>query len=122
MNFKHTFNKSADINIWDIETVTNIPDSDIENSSFDIEYTVEFEARSWGIKGISIIIQKVTGQIEWYGPNFIGDEEQEPTTGTIEIDSDKEGWSVINKMEVTGEMICPNSIDINFKKKTIEIE
>lgn len=119
----------------------NSINADASITSCVVEWEAQFELREWGIKSISVAIKKVTAIVSWSvdiegmteeqkQPYFkLGGTENERKgiiEGEIELDSDKEidgnKWEIKSSVGVHDSSIYPNSIEVDLKKMTIEIE
>lgn len=98
---------------------------EVESEDFEVEWKSDIEYRSWGIKGLTPRVERVTG-------NFIlaaYDSNHDILSETqYRIDSNllmKDGWEFKN--EGLDELDCeagirPQHIAIDYKDKTIEID
>ena len=97
----------------------------LESGTLTVEYTINIEHREWGIKGISINIHKVWGDLE----AEIDDEAtdllmQDPIVKTFEIEAESDEWQIEVSTDLTdnqGLCICPNSCEIDIEDKRIEV-
>lgn len=89
----------------------NYMDKEIEDAELTIDFNVEIEARSWGIKGIYPVVTKCNGSAMIY------DIETEEEAELIIDDS----WT-IEYEPGSLETITPQSASIEEKTKTITVE
>lgn len=143
LDFKTTL-KKKEIDINNINKFFGFDDYMVDIDTDDVEaticYTLEPEAREWGIKYISIMVTKITATINWwcYVDDLTKEEidklivaggiEQRDDTicGTIEIVSDKEikgkSWDIENNLEFSkdGGLII-NDLQIDMEDLTMEV-
>jgi hypothetical protein len=82
-------------------------DEDYESSIITVEWEVEFEVRTWGLKCANISITKVTGELE--------DSEADKLV-------DLSDYEIVNGLDIEDDgKCCPSSIIIEMDKKKIEI-
>ena len=82
-----------------------------------INWDMEIEARSWGVKNIYPFVRNVTLEVEIY--EYTDDEDK--LVETIEI-AEELGWKYDNEFASKGDGLCPQEIYIDFAAKKIEIE
>ena len=131
--------ESKDISVWNISKYFGLPDIDFDtNGAYaDVNFDVEIEARSWGIKDISVIVIKAVVTIPWavYAEDVT--EEQKVTllakggtenrNGTIDgeiiIDNTQGGsWTIEDELSIEEDMVCVGNIEIDFEDKTITVQ
>ena len=87
---------------------------DTNTSKATIDYELEFEMRSWGIKSSYIIIKEVRLSVLW---STEGSEEKE-----IEINSNDGKWQVEHELTFHEDgTLCPSSIEVDFNKMIITV-
>lgn len=96
-------------------------DDDINSSGFIVKWTCEIEAREWGIKGILYYPTEIKGSIFIHEVNNEGDEINEYEY-YINIGLLSQSFKVEAKRISIGDTICPQSIEINVKEKSITIQ
>ena len=88
----------------------------------DVKWSFEVEARNWGVKSIILSVESVSAQIEVEAEL----ENEEMLRKTIELTPEymaKEGWTIKNSLKVQkGGCTCPQSVSVDFKTKTVEVE
>jgi hypothetical protein len=105
-----------------------------------VKWRLEIEAREYGVKSIILIVQNVSGNIDWeIESNEMGQEElamlQDKKIGGIingnefieghlffSVINGHEGWKIISKdFTVKSDFIQPEEVVVDFKAKTITI-
>jgi|GEM_PF-5524010 len=125
-----------DITVYGLSKMFGVPDVDLDIRKINayVDWNLEHEARSWGIKSTSIYITKVVCLFEWetYADDLIEEEKAKLITaggkeyrgntisGTIEIVSNKKWnekeWTISNNISFRGTgLCCPQEIEINFE-------
>lgn len=104
-----------------------------------VEYELEPEVRSWGIKGIAVVIRRVKTSIEWeVDGDDLTEEDKEALrkaggtemrngsfSGTVEIDTKYQEWNDWKtesevEFETDGAMSI-NAVSIDLKDKSITV-
>ena len=98
-------------------------DSDIDvdyNPTARIYWTLEIDARGYGVKDFSIIIQKVALdiEIEYYEDEDGAESEKIYKDITLEIDNHK---LIKCEMKVTDSCLYPCNLEVNMGKKIVEV-
>lgn len=88
---------------------------DISDSDFTVNWMLDLDARSWGIKDLSINIKRVYGT---FTINIWGEDGDIPHY--LDFNSDDLGFEIKTDLEIKGSII-PTNIEINFKDKKITI-
>ena len=132
--------ESKDISVWNINKYFGLPDVEFDTYGgkyADVNFDVEIEARSWGIKDIYVIVMKVVATIPWSVYAEDVSEEEKVTLlakggteyrngnieGEIEIDSSKDDtWTIESELSIDGGMVCVGNIEIDFENKTITVQ
>jgi len=121
MNFKQE-NINADV--IGLKAYLSLPDSYIAWESkaiVTIEYVVDFETRSWGIKSLIAYATKVSGVIEYE----VDHDDPSKRVGTIDINvtSASEDWKLESsiKPDLEGELLMVSQCDIDLENKVIYV-
>ena len=131
--------ESKDISVWNINKYFGLPDVDFNTyaASADVNFDVEIEARSWGIKDISVIVMRVVITIPWsvYAEDVTEEEKaillanggKEYRNGGIEgemvIDNTLDNsWTIEDELSIEEGMVCVGNIEIDFEDKTITVQ
>lgn len=86
-----------------------------------IEWEVELEARSWGIKGIDIKVKKIAIEIEYDFDNEM--DEKETDFYYLDVDESDEQWKIVNEVAIgDNRSVFPAELQIDFTTKTIEVK
>lgn len=134
------FKTETKLSVWGLEKALGMSNVDMDTygNTLTIEWSVDIDAREWGIKSISTTVDSVTGQIRWdVSTEYLTESERqmliglggkeyksfETIDGEIEIDSSKEWqgkkWTVTSDLDIN--MGCPNDVEIDFIKMIIHI-
>lgn len=134
------FKTETTLSVLGIEKALGIPDIDMDTygNKLTVNWSVDIDAREWGIKSISTAVDSVTGQIRWeVSTEYLTENERhrliglggkeykssETIDGEIEIDSSKEWqgkkWTLTSDLDIN--MGCPNDVEIDFIKMIIHI-
>jgi hypothetical protein len=88
---------------------------DINTSTAKLDYELEFEMRSWGIKSIYIHIKEVRLSVVYTT-------ESEKDEKEIEINSNDGKWKVEHELEFQEDgMMNPNNVEVDFSTMLITI-
>lgn len=108
----------AELEDKDISTFfyDNKYDGLVANAS--IEWSLDLEHRSWGVKGFSFHIHSIDLNINYYN------DEEDFTTNYIYLNSDEEkfGFQVetqIDEMDLVTGCLAISDLEINFRDKTV---
>lgn len=139
-----SFNTSVEAEIYGINEYLGVPkDYDIEtdNPTVYIDYELQPEARSWGIKSISIVPTKIRCIIEW-DVDCLGMSESEiamllksggkeykanyshTVSGIIEIETSclDDDWKIDNSVEFRPDgAVSIDSVEIDLSERTITL-
>jgi hypothetical protein len=89
---------------------------DTNTSEATLDYEVEFEMRSWGIKSIYISIKEIRLSVFWSTDSK--QDEQE-----IEINSNDGKWQVEHELTFqTDGMMSPSSMEVDFSSMVITVK
>lgn len=104
--------------VFGLEKILGLHEKDgtDENVTGKVKFTVDIEARSWGIKTISVYATSFESTIEY--ENW---DEDNRVSGTIAVKDGIDGWKLKSDMNLNGEMATVNNIDIDFKTKIIHV-
>ena len=120
--------ESGDVEIWEHDLQyppeTASIDREVSPGEFKVEWRIEMEMRSWGVKGISVGAYGVKGTFSIISY----DEDAIPISDTeYLIDSailEKEGWSFDSEGlddRDLNDSIAPQGVEINYKDKSIVV-
>ena len=90
-----------------------------------INWELQFEERSWGVKGMYIGIIKITLNFHYHAiiPDDGPREDWKGEDREYDVEIDKEEWNITTESSVNShDQISPNFIEIDFQDKTIEIQ
>jgi hypothetical protein len=132
--------KSGDVEVWNFKDFLGT-DADIEESptDFTVDFSVDLDIKSYGIRDISITVNRVYGSIEWSADTFILTAEQKAhllsiggkeykSRGTIDgivnVDSMDSGVKSKSKWDISSEVECNGQatvggVEIDFRKNTM---
>lgn len=120
-------------------------DVDDDKKTAKVKFNVDIEARSWGIKSISLYVTSVYFELDWTVEVEKKDEEEiknlknnggkviesyeksidEDTIiieGTLIIDTNKDKeWEINSDIEMNDDTLSVSNLEINFENKKIEI-
>ena len=120
-------------------------DVDYDKKTAKVKFNVDIEARSWGIKSISLYVTSVYFELDWTVEVEKKDEEEiknlknnggkviesyeksidEDTIiieGTLIIDTNKDKeWEINSYIEMNDDTLSVSNLEINFENKKIEI-
>lgn len=85
-----------------------------------VNWSVSIDAREWGIKSFGISIQDVQISMDVEIAGFDSDDNY-MYFSIDDIELNTKEFTIIDKMEYTRGMLAPDSIEIDFNKKEIEI-
>lgn len=126
--------------VFGLDKYLGIPtiDIDIEKPTCYVDWLLEPEIRSWGIKSICVYATKITASIEWevnVGDLSVEDKNiliaangkiygNETISGIIEVDSRKEcngkKWTIESDFVMEEDGLCrPQDVEINFENMMI---
>jgi hypothetical protein len=135
IGFRNTV-KGNDVDVRHLKEYFGTPEDHYfdYNGEMDVEFVIEPEYKSWGVKGISICVKRVHGAIEWtcyaeeleenekafvgnkgtlYPGDFYG--------GSIEIDSAC-GWEIKSELLFADDgYMTVTEVEIDHKTKTITV-
>jgi hypothetical protein len=124
MNFT-TEMESRDVLIsnFSLEGKQKGADFEVLPGTFKIDWDLEFETREWGIKDITLVVQKVEGfiTVEKFREDGYKDEEQ------IIINTNENGWEIESEVKVSEKIIqndgdiYPTDVEIDFKDHKIYV-
>ena len=106
---------SIDIGYTNFGRFKGVPIED-KTATATVKWSLDFEAREWGLKSIDISIQDVALEIdyEYYESQDEADETIIKDTYTYDG-----SFEIVNRIEITSGCICPNNLEIDFTKKQI---
>lgn len=131
-----------DATVYGLSKVFGVPDVDIDTGKQTayVDWKLEPEARSWGVKSISIYATKVVCSVEWevYTDDLTEEEKakliaaggreyrNDTIGGTIEVVSNEKWngneWKIDSDFGLSeGGMCCPQDAEIDFESMTITI-
>tara|TARA_B110000908_G_C9931350_1_gene304071 strand:+ start:30 stop:410 length:381 start_codon:yes stop_codon:yes gene_type:complete len=90
-----------------------------------INWELQFEERSWGVKGMYIGIIKITLNFHYHAiiPDDGPREDWKGEDREYDVEIDKGEWNITTESSVNShDQISPNFIEIDFQDKTIEIQ
>ncbi len=124
----------TDVSIYGLRNYLKIPQLDVVDSSCAcIEYELQFEAREYGLKNISIVIQKVAVNITWEVQDVdLTDSDKKSLVNALAVEShgtwsaefeitDK-NFEVLNEMVFESDgAISVQDVEVDFEKMTIRV-
>lgn len=120
--------ESGDVEIWEHELQyppeTASFDREVSPGEFKVEWRIEMEMRSWGVKGISVYATSIKGR---FGIISYDEDGNELSDTEYLIDSEileKEGWSFESEGlddRDLDDSIAPQGVEINYKDKSIVV-
>jgi hypothetical protein len=90
-----------------------------------INWELEFEERSWGVKGMYIGIIKITLSFGYHAiiPDDGPSDDWKGEDREYDVEIDKGEWNITTESSINShDLISPNFIEIDFQDKTIEIQ
>jgi hypothetical protein len=93
----------------------NPTDSSLDAGELTIDWSINIDARNWGVKDIVISIENIHGEL-----NFTTDTDDDVIQIQKEFKLTPE-WKITNEMEISSGSIFPTNVSIDAKNKTIEI-
>ena len=89
---------------------------DTNTSQATMDYELEFEMRSWGLKSIYIHIKEIRLSVFW-------STESDQTEKEIEINSNDGKWKVEHELKFQEDgMMSPDCVEIDFSNMLITVE
>lgn len=128
--------------VYGLNKCFGVPDVDIDTGrqTCYVDWLLEPEVRSWGIKSIYVYATKVKLSVEWevYTEELTEDEKaklianggreyrNETISGLIEVDSSEEWsgkkWTIKSEFKIEEDGMCrPQDVEIDFETMTITV-
>jgi len=120
MNFVTELQGTYDIDLWDASVLFGLDEKaeiDIDAISCQIHWSLDLEARTWGLKGINPHVDKVILFVDF--DIYYDDITKEELTKEMVIESDK--MLVEFDAFQSSNDLCPTSIEIEGKSMTTSV-
>lgn len=117
--------QQKDIEVWNLYQYLNMNADEVdidETVTALVYFRIEFECRSWGIKGITVTIDRVEINIFAHSYNDEGDIIE---TTYLEINTAKPEWKdfkIVEDIKCNNSQLSIEELIIDFKDKTIKLE